>query len=113
MCVRAHVDAMLEFGADRRLGKPLALFAMYWRALLPHFRHLAERCVEDFLGSLVTALAEGAADDTVHSPDPVADAKAIFHLIVALLFDQPTPTAQLPHMESTVRRFVGRSLSLP
>ncbi|WP_328361287.1 TetR/AcrR family transcriptional regulator [Mycobacterium sp. NBC_00419] len=112
MRVRAHVDAMLAFGYDRRLDKPMALFAMYWRALLPHFRHLTDRCVEDFLSSLVTALAEGAADGTVHSPDPAADAKAVFSLIVALLFDQPASSARRVEVERTVRRFVDRSLSL-
>ncbi|WP_163805097.1 TetR/AcrR family transcriptional regulator [Mycolicibacterium anyangense] len=111
--VRAHIDAMLDFGFDRRFDMPLALFAMYWRALLPHFHELAERCVADFLASLVDAIAEGAADGALHSPDPWADAKAIFHLVVALLFDQPSSVDRRAEVEVTVRRLVGRALKAP
>lgn len=110
--VWAYVEAMVDFGFDQRLDRAFALFAMYWRALLPHYRDLTERSVKALLAPLVDAIAEGEAGGVIRSPDPAADAMAIYFLITALFFDRPAHVVQREEMETTVRRFVARALDL-
>lgn len=109
--VWANVSAMLDFGFDRRLDMPLALYTTYWRTLVPLYQDLTERIVTTVLAPLQRALAEGEAAGLLCSPDPAADAKAIYHLLVALLFDRPVE----PRREDVARialDFITRALRL-
>ena len=111
--VWANVGAMIDFGFDRRLDRPMSLFTTYWRALLPHYRELAERSTVTFLTPLRDSLAEGTAGGVLNSPDPAADAQAIYFLITALLLDRPPCAVKREELETTVRRFVSRALAVP
>lgn len=101
--VRAYVDATLDLAYREDLVKAASLFALHWRELLPDYPEEIRYCTEQMRAPLLEAIVEGHARGEFHSDDPVADARAIFHLVASMMADQTaaggtTPREELEHI---------------
>ena len=112
--IRAYIAADIDMAYLEELAKPSSLFASHWRELLPEYPEAFERCLDKMMEPLIEAIEEGVADGTINSPDPKADAIAIFHLVSTLTADQATLSAATPReeIEHIVLPFIERAIGL-
>lgn len=110
--VRAYVDTTLDLAYREDLVKAASLFALHWRELLPDYPNEIRRCTERMRAPLVEAIIEGHTRGDFHSDDPVADARAIFHLVASMMADQTASGGATPRekIEHILIPFISRAL---
>lgn len=110
--VRAYVDTTLDLAYREDLVKAASLFALHWRELLPDYPNEIRRCTERMRAPLVEAIIEGHTHGDFHSDDPVADARAIFHLVASMMADQTASGGATPRekLEHILIPFISRAL---
>lgn len=112
--VRAYIAATIDMAYREELAKPSSLFASHWRELLPEYPSEIDRCTERMVAPLAEAIVEGKASGELSSPDPIADARAIFYLVSSITADQATlggatPREEIEHM---ILPFISRAIGL-
>jgi len=112
--VRTYIAATIDMAYREDLVKPSSLFASHWRELLPEYPEAINRCTERLIAPLVEAIETGVARGEFTSPDPLADARAIFYLVAGVTADQATlggatPREEIEHM---VLPFIDRAIGL-
>jgi AcrR family transcriptional regulator len=112
--VRAYIAAIIDMAYREELAKPSSLFASHWRELLPEYPDEIDRCTECMVAPLAEAISAGKASGELRSPDPIADARAIFYLVSSITADQATlggatPREEIEHM---ILPFISRAIGL-
>ena len=112
--VRAYIAATIDMAYIEELAKPSSLFATHWRELLPEYPEAIDRCTRRMVAPLVDAIEAGRQSGAFSSPDPEADARAIFYLVSSMTADQAALGGATPRteMEHVVLPFVARALGM-
>ena len=110
--VRAFVAATIDMAYREDLAKPSSLFAAHWRELLPEYPDTINECINVMVAPLIDAIRDGVATGVFTTPDPDADALAVFYLVASMTADQAaqggsTPRAEIEHI---LLPFIARAL---
>ena len=110
--VRAFIAATIDMAYREDLAKPSSLFAAHWRELLPEYPDAINECIDLMVAPLVEAIRDGVATGVFTTPDPDADASAVFYLVASMTADQAalggsTPRAEVEHI---LLPFIARAL---
>jgi AcrR family transcriptional regulator len=110
--VRAYIAATIDMAYREELAKPSSLFASHWRELLPEYPDAINDCMSSMMAPLVDAIRDGDAAGVFTSPDPNADAWAVFYLVSCMTADQATLGGSMPRaeLEHIVLPFIARAL---
>jgi AcrR family transcriptional regulator len=112
--VRAFIGATIDMAYREDLAKPSSLFAAHWRELLPEYPDAINDCINLMIAPLVDAIRDGVAAGVFTTPDPDADAWAVFYLVASMTADQAalggsTPRAEVEHI---LLPFIARALGV-
>jgi AcrR family transcriptional regulator len=110
--VRAFIAATIDMAYREELAKPSSLFAAHWRELLPEYPDAINDCINLMIAPLTDAIRDGVASGVFTTPDPDADAMAVFYLVASMTADQAalggsTPRAEVEHI---LLPFIARAL---
>jgi AcrR family transcriptional regulator len=110
--VRAFIAATIDMAYREDLAKPSSLFAAHWRELLPEYPDAINECIGFMVAPLIDAIRDGVATGVFTTPDPDADASAVFYLVASMTADQAalggsTPRAEVEHI---LLPFIARAL---
>jgi AcrR family transcriptional regulator len=110
--VRAYIAATIDMAYREELAKPSSLFASHWRELLPEYPDAINECTSQMIAPLIDAIRDGVAAGVFASPDPSADAWAIFYLVSCMTADQATLGGSMPRaeLEHIALPFIARAL---
>jgi AcrR family transcriptional regulator len=109
-----YMAALIDMAYQTELSQPSSLFASHWREMLPEYGDAIDRCVQRMMQPLIDAIIGGVRDGVLTSPDPEADARAIFFLVSSMTADQAVVGGVMPReeLERCTRPFVYRALRL-
>jgi len=112
--VRAYVTAAIDTAYQDEYARPSSLFGTLWRELLPEYPEAIGRCITALIAPLIEAVEDGAANGDFSSPDPIADAWAIFYLVSSIAVDQATLGGATPRetIEQITFPFISRAIGL-
>jgi AcrR family transcriptional regulator len=112
--VRAYIAATIDMAYREELAKPSSLFASHWRELLPEYPEAINECTSLMIAPLIDAIRDGVAAGVFTSPDPAADARAIFYLVAGMTADQAALGGSTPRseIEYIVLPFVARAIGM-
>ncbi len=77
--IDSYIGGLIDMAYEAELSRPSSLFASRWREMLPEYGEAIDRCVQQMLQPLIDVMIEGGRDGELMSPDPIADAKAVFY----------------------------------
>lgn len=110
-----YLDCALDMAIDRLASAPTSIYARYWRVLMPYHRAMLEEGIFAVTRPLVAALADGHAHGVLCSPDPESDARVVYFLLTAMVYDRPCPAVINPReeFERCITPLVARSMGVP
>jgi AcrR family transcriptional regulator len=110
-----YVLAELDRAAEFRSGGGFLVDKLNWRTVMTDHPDVFDRCIAALAAPLVTALAAGHADGELRSTDPVADARAILHMIRGNALDWPNGSGHnvREDVKRSVVQLISRAIGLP
>jgi AcrR family transcriptional regulator len=109
-----YIGGLIDMAYEAELSRPSSLFASHWREMLPEYGEAIDRCVQQMLQPLIDVMVEGGRSGELMSPDPIADAKAVFYLVASMTADQAVIGGAIPRaeLERCTIPFVHRAIGL-
>lgn len=109
-----YIGGLIDMAYEAELSRPSSLFASHWREMLPEYGEAIDRCVQQMLQPLIDVIVEGGQSGELMSPDPIADAKAVFYLVASMTADQAVIGGAIPRaeLERCTIPFVHRAIGL-
>lgn len=109
-----YIGGLIDMAYKAELSRPSSLFASHWREMLPEYGEAIDRCVQQMLQPLVDVMIDGGNSGELMSPDPIADARAVFHLVASMTADQAVIGGVIPRaeLERCTIPFVHRAIGL-